>query len=133
MSTAARKRTRQGEAVLRAVQASDGFRSAQEIHAQMRATGEAVGLTTVYRHLQLLADDHVIDALHLDDGQVAYRFCSTDHHHHHVVCRQCGMSVEIDCPDIGDWAQRAAKRVGFAAPTHRVEVFGTCPACQNVA
>jgi Fur family ferric uptake transcriptional regulator len=130
MSAPARKRTRQGEAVLRAVQESDGFRSAQDIHAQMRTAGDRVGLTTVYRHLQLLADDRVIDALHLDDGQIAYRYCTTGYHHHHVVCRRCGTSVEIDCPDIDDWAARAAKKVGFTAPSHRVEVFGTCRDCQ---
>jgi len=49
-----RKRTRQGAAVLGALDSNDGFRTAQQIHADMRAGGDGIGLTTVYRHLQLL-------------------------------------------------------------------------------
>jgi Fur family ferric uptake transcriptional regulator len=125
-----RKRTRQGAAVLDALHANDGFRTAQQIHADLRATGDGIGLTTVYRHLQLLADDGEVDALQLDGGEVAYRRCASGHHHHHLVCRSCGRSVEVDCPDVGDWAQSVARDAGFAEPSHRVEVFGLCAACQ---
>jgi Fur family transcriptional regulator, ferric uptake regulator len=124
-----RKRTRQGAAVLDALHASDGFRTAQEIHARLRADGDGIGLTTVYRHLQLLADDGSVDALQLDGGQVAYRRCASGGHHHHLVCRRCGASVEVDCPDIGAWAQKVSKSAGFSEPSHRVEVFGLCADC----
>ena len=125
-----RKRTRQGSAVLRSLDASDGFRTAQQIHGDLRAAGDGIGLTTVYRHLQLLADDGEVDALQLDGGEVAYRRCATGHHHHHLVCRSCGRSVEVECPDVGSWAQSVAGDAGFSDPTHRVEVFGLCAACQ---
>jgi Fur family ferric uptake transcriptional regulator len=116
--------------VLDALTGSDGFRTAQQIHADMRAAGDGIGLTTVYRHLQLLADDGSVDVLQLDGGEVAYRRCSSDRHHHHLVCRRCGRSVEVECPDVGAWAQSVAKHAGFAEPSHRVEVFGVCPACK---
>jgi Fur family ferric uptake transcriptional regulator len=125
-----RKRTRQGSAVLRSLDASDGFRTAQQIHGDLRAAGDGIGLTTVYRHLQLLADDGEVDALQLDGGEVAYRRCASGHHHHHLVCRKCGRSVEVECPDVGSWAQSVAGDAGFSDPTHRVEVFGLCAACQ---
>jgi Fur family ferric uptake transcriptional regulator len=125
-----RKRTRQGSAVLEALDASDGFRTAQQIHADLRGAGDGVGLTTVYRHLQLLADDGEVDALQLDGGEVAYRRCATGHHHHHLVCRSCGRSVEVECPDVDAWAQSVANDAGFVDPSHRVEVFGLCAACQ---
>jgi len=124
-----RKRTRQGAAVLEALHASDGFRTAQQIHADLRATGDGIGLTTVYRHLQLLADDGEVDALQLDGGEVAYRRCASGQHHHHLVCRRCGRSVEVACPDVGAWAQSVARDAGFSDPSHRVEVFGLCSAC----
>lgn len=126
----ARKRTRQGAAVLGALHDSDGFRTAQEIHARLRSDGDGIGLTTVYRHLQLLADDGSVDVLQLDGGQVAYRRCASDRHHHHLVCRRCGRSVEIACPDIGSWAQSVAGEAGFSDPSHRVEVFGICADCR---
>ena len=125
-----RKRTRQGAAVLDALDASDGFRTAQQIYGHLRAAGDGIGLTTVYRHLQLLADDGEVDALQLDGGEVAYRRCASGHHHHHLVCRSCGRSVEVACPDVDGWAQSVARDAGFADPSHRVEVFGLCAACQ---
>jgi Fur family transcriptional regulator, ferric uptake regulator len=125
-----RKRTRQGTAVLEALHASDGFRTAQQIHADLRAAGDGIGLTTVYRHLQLLADHGEVDALQLDGGEVAYRRCASGQHHHHIVCRRCGRSVEVACPDVGAWAQSVARDAGFAEPSHRVEVFGVCATCQ---
>lgn len=128
---AERKRTRQGAAVLEALDASDGFRTAQQIHADLRAQGDGIGLTTVYRHLQLLADGGAVDVLQLDGGEVAYRRCASDRHHHHLVCRRCGRSVEVPCPDVGAWAGAVAADAGFADPSHRVEVFGVCRSCQR--
>jgi Fur family transcriptional regulator, ferric uptake regulator len=117
--------------VLRALAAAEGFRSAQDIHADLRAVGERVGLTTVYRHLQLLADDGVIDALQTHDGQTVYRDCPSGTHHHHVVCRRCGASVEVDEPTVERWTARAATTAGFTEVTHTVEIFGVCPACKR--
>jgi Fur family ferric uptake transcriptional regulator len=129
--TQVRKVTRQGTAVLEALDQSDGFRTAQEIHAHLRAGDARIGLTTVYRHLQQLADEGSVDALALDGGQVAYRRCASDRHHHHLVCRRCGQTVEVACPDIGAWAQDVADRADFSEPSHRVEVFGVCAACSR--
>ena len=67
------RRTRQGDAVLNVVLSSDNFRSAQDIHAALRASGETVGLTTVYRHLALLTDEGQLDALQTADGELVYR------------------------------------------------------------
>jgi Fur family ferric uptake transcriptional regulator len=123
--------TRQGDAVLKALQMADGFRSAQDIHAELRAGGTAVGLTTVYRHLQLLADEGLIDSLQTGDGQMVYRDCHSRTHHHHIVCRRCGTSVEVDEPAVERWAARAAAGAGFTDVTHTVEIFGVCPACNT--
>ena len=49
--------TRQRAAVRAVFQDLDGFHSAQEVHAQLRAGGDPVGLSTVYRAVQSLADD----------------------------------------------------------------------------
>ena len=77
------RQTRQGQAVLNVVAGSDNFRSAQDIHAELRAAGETVGLTTVYRHLALLTDEGRLDALQTADGELVYRRCHSEQHHHH--------------------------------------------------
>lgn len=123
--------TRQGRAVLDALQRAEGFRSAQEIHAELRAAGESVGLTTVYRHLQSMADTALIDAMRTDDGEARYRWCATRHHHHHVVCRDCGRSEEVEAPEVEAWAAALADRLGYADVSHTLEVWGRCGDCRQ--
>jgi Fur family ferric uptake transcriptional regulator len=87
-----------------------------------------VGLTTVYRSLQMLADAQEVDVLRLADGETAYRRCSRGHHHH-LVCRQCGRTVEVDGPAVERWADRIAADHGFVEIEHTLEIFGTCGDC----
>ncbi len=123
--------TRQRTAVADLLARVDGFRSAQELHDLLRRDGASVGLTTVYRHLQALADSGHIDVLRTDGGEAVYRRCPTDEHHHHLVCRACGRSVEVEGPEVEAWAAAVAERHGFTAVTHTVEVFGTCGDCTS--
>lgn len=121
--------TRQRTAVADVLGKVDGFRSAQDLHDLLRHDGASVGLTTVYRHLQALADAGQVDVLRTDDGEAVYRRCPTVEHHHHLVCRRCGRSVEVDGPEVEVWATSVAAEHGFTDVTHTVEVFGTCSAC----
>src|SRR6202451_4317442 len=107
-------RTRQGDAVLNVVLGSDNFRSAQDIHAALRAAGETVGLTTVYRHLALLTVEGQLDSLQTADGELVYRRCNTSQHHHHVVCRTCGRGTEVELLDLEQWAESTARALGYS-------------------
>jgi Fur family ferric uptake transcriptional regulator len=120
--------TRQRRAVVSALQGFEDFRSAQDIHDLLRRNGENVGLSTVYRTLQALADGGEVDVLRGADGETVYRRCSASHHHH-LVCRSCGRTVEIEGPAVERWADRVAGEHGFTDVSHTLEVFGTCPDC----
>lgn len=104
------------------------FRSAQELHDELRKRGEGIGLTTVYRTLQALADAGTVDVLRTDTGESVYRRCSSGHHHH-LVCRGCGFTVEVDGPAVEQWSQTIADSNGFTDVSHTVEIFGTCRDC----
>jgi Fur family transcriptional regulator, ferric uptake regulator len=122
--------TRQRAAVASALDNLDDFRTAQEINQELRNAGEAVGLTTVYRTLQALADSHELDVLRTADGETAYRRCSKGHHHH-LVCRNCGRTVEVEGPAVERWADKVAAEHGYADVSHTLEIFGTCAACRT--
>ncbi|ADP85082.1 Fur family transcriptional regulator [Pseudofrankia inefficax] len=126
---AATRSTRQGDAVSAALAATNAFTSAQELHARLRADGQPVGLTTVYRHLQVLADRGEVDVLRLDDGETVYRRCATDTHHHHLVCRICGHTVEVAGREIEHWTEQVAAAEGFTDVAHTVEIYGRCASC----
>ncbi|GAA4438066.1 Fur family transcriptional regulator [Actinokineospora soli] len=123
-----KRSTRQRTAVARLLDQLDDFRSAQELHEELRKRGEGIGLTTVYRTLQSLADAGEIDVLRTDSGEAIYRRCSS-HHHHHLVCRSCGHTVEVEGPAVERWAERVASENGFSDVSHTVEIFGTCERC----
>jgi len=126
--TTAVRNTRQRSAVSALLREVEGFHSAQDLHAMLRDRGERVGLTTVYRTLQGLADAGEIDVMRPPGGEHLYRRCS-EGHHHHLVCRGCGRTVEVEGPAVETWADRVAAQHGFVDVSHTLEIFGTCPAC----
>lgn len=123
--------TRQGGVVRDSLASDDSFRSAQAVYAELRARGETVGLSTVYRHLQSLANTGAADTLQTGDGEILYRLCGqATRHHHHLVCRSCGSTVEIEGRAIENWAARMADAHGFTDVDHTVELIGLCANCR---
>lgn len=129
-STPVRRQTRQRAAVVAVLDSIDDFRSAQELHDELRRKGDSVGLTTVYRTLQALADDGLVDVIVRSDGEAVYRRCST-HHHHHLVCRTCRATVEVEAPEVESWAAAVARQHDYAEVSHTLEIFGVCPQCRR--
>jgi Fur family ferric uptake transcriptional regulator len=124
-----RRASKQREAVAERLTAQSGFRSAQEIYAELRAGGNSIGLATVYRALQGMVEDGEVDALRsAGDGEAVYRRCS-DRHHHHLVCRSCGTAVEVEGDVVERWTHQVAAEHGFTEVRHVLEVFGTCADC----
>lgn len=121
------RNTRQRAAILDALTRQDDFRSAQQIHEQMKEDGASVGLATVYRNLQTLAAAGRLDVLVTAEGESLYRQCEQAGHHHHLVCRTCGRTVEFLAPELEAAMTQIAQRNGFADLDHTLEVFGQCP------
>ena len=122
--------TRQRRAITEALADATDFQSAQDIHDALRHAGEKVGLATVYRTLQAMADAGEVDVLQGASGEAAYRRCSTEHHHH-LVCRSCGRTVEVTGPAVERWAEGVAREHDFAEVSHSIELFGVCAACRK--
>jgi Fur family ferric uptake transcriptional regulator len=132
MTQPAKRNTRQRGAVAALLERVDGFHSAQDLHAMLRTDGERVGLTTVYRTLQAMADDGEVDVMRPPGGEHLYRRCSQGHHHH-LVCRSCGGTVEVLGPAVESWAEKVAAEQGYTDVSHTLEIFGTCPTCAAAA
>jgi Fur family ferric uptake transcriptional regulator len=114
--------------VLGVLERVGGFASAQEVYQLLQRGNQSIGLTTVYRALQSLLDDKVVDTLRRDDGEAIYRLCG-ENHHHHLVCKSCGTTIEIQANTIEKWAQQMASDHGFREVGHTAEIFGICKKC----
>ena len=126
--TGAVRATRQRAAIAALLENLDDFRSAQELHDELRKQGDGIGLTTVYRTLQQMAATGTVDTLRTDTGESVYRRCS-EHHHHHLVCRACGSTIEIQGGQVETWAAEIAREHGFSDVSHTIEIFGLCSKC----
>jgi Fur family transcriptional regulator, ferric uptake regulator len=120
------RRTEQREAIFDALRASDRAVTAQELHAGL----EGVGLATVYRNLQRLADAGDADTLRRDSGEVAFLICGGGHHHH-LTCRECGRVERVRDCRLDDWASEVAAGHGFSQVEHRAELVGLCAGCSS--
>jgi Fur family ferric uptake transcriptional regulator len=119
--------TRQRATVLDALRGRPDAITAQELHGELRADGEPVGLTTVYRTLASLADAGLLDAIPRE-GEQAFRLCSEDHHHH-LICETCNRVDEITAEEVERWVDAVASRRGFTVTGHRADIYGECAGC----
>jgi Fur family transcriptional regulator, ferric uptake regulator len=122
--------TRQRTTVLDALHGRPDAVTAQELHAELRAAGEPVGLTTVYRTLAALAEAGFLDEFPRD-GEQAFRLCS-DAHHHHLICEACNGVEEIAAEEVERWVDAVASRRGFRVSAHRADIFGLCARCAEL-
>ncbi len=106
--------------------------TAQRLYERMRSKGARIGLATVYRTLAVLRERGVVDTLTHRPGELCYRLCA-DEHHHHLVCSSCHRVVELGDCDLEPGLESIARKHGFVATGHRLEVTGLCATCRKAA
>ena len=89
-----------------------------------------IGRATVFRLLELLSEQGLVERIDLPDGTHAYIPCEPTHHHH-LVCLNCGTTTDVDDCGIEAVTREAARRSGFKIEQHRLELFGRCPDCRS--
>src|SRR4051794_36634445 len=104
--------------------------TAATLYDRLRRKGAGIGQATVYRTLALLHEKGAVDTLTHHAGELCYRLCS-DAHHHHLTCTQCHRVVELQDCDLETWVAKSAKRHGFRATGHQVEIQGLCADCRR--
>lgn len=121
--------TKQRKAVSQALDSLVDFVSTQELHRILNEAGNTISLATTYRIVQSMADENIVDVLRVADGEALYRRCGVPTHHHHLLCRSCGKAVELEAPEVEQWADAVARRFGYTKVDHTIEIVGLCPEC----
>lgn len=123
------KLTRQRRAVLNAIAASQAHLSPAQVYRQARRECRDLGLATVYRTLDLLAEIGAIRRVHLDDGCEGFAPASAGHAHH-VICSECHATIEFEDCDLAATLKRVERSTHFKIERHWLELVGRCPNCQ---
>lgn len=114
--------SRQREEILHVVQNTDTHPTADWVYEQVRKTLPHVSLGTVYRNLNLLADEGLIQRVILDDGVV--RFDGNTHHHHHFICTKTGKIYDVVLPLDREVLAQFNAQTGFKATHFKIEFYG---------
>ena len=130
-SMASPRNTTQRRDVIGVLSRVQGFVSAQELHSLIVRDGGQTSLATVYTQLKKLVASGEVDDVMTDRGESLYRRCVVDTHHHHLACRRCGATLEVDAPELEQWAQSIAERHDYADLRHVLELNGICRSCQE--
>jgi Fur family ferric uptake transcriptional regulator len=105
--------------------------SAQEIHEGLRDAGVRVGIASVYRVLDTLAELRLVQRVDFGDGTARFEPVEPDgHHHHHVVCDDCGKVVPFEDDRLETALSDVASRLGYTMDGHEVVLHGACSDCR---
>ena len=124
--------TRQQQAVLACIESCrDGCATAAELTELLHRQGHSVGLTTVYRQLEKLAQQGLVHKIVTDDG-ARYQYCPA-HQHGHVCCmikcEQCGQMEHVDCGHLDELYRHLAAEHSFRINARRTLFYGVCSRC----
>ena len=109
--------------------ASNDHVSIEQLLAKVRARDSKVGYATVYRTLKLLSECGVAKERRFGDGLARYELADDASHHDHLICVECASIVEFEEPRIEALQEDIALRHGFELRSHKLELYGICPAC----
>ena len=104
--------------------------SAQEIHDRLRRARRPVGIASVYRALETLADLRLVKRIDAGDGIARYEPSLPDgDHHHHLVCRDCGKVEAFSDDRLERAIDKVAGGLGYSVDEHEVVLTGACADC----
>ena len=124
------RRTGPRRALAELVASRGGHFTAEELLTESHRRRLRVTRATVFRSLDVLSDLGLVERLDLPTGGHAFVACEPEHHHH-VICSSCGSSTPIEDAGIEQLAESIGRATGYEVETHRLELFGRCPACRN--
>ena len=126
------------EAILALLSRTSRHLTAKEIYAALIKMYPGIGLTTVYRTLDLLERMCLVNKLSFGDGQSRYefKFKEKEEHHHHLICTRCGKIIdysdfaEEELRLINKIEETLTKKHNFEVRDHNIEFYGLCEKCK---
>lgn len=120
-------------AVIDLICTRDGAFETADLVADARRRKIEAARATIFRTLEILTGLGVVERLDLPNGDHSYVRCDSRAHHHHLVCTRCQRSIDLEDLGMTPILAQVARRTGYKIDRHRVELFGLCPTCQQMA
>ncbi|HNR65650.1 MAG TPA: transcriptional repressor [Atribacterota bacterium] len=127
--------------ILQVLDESKRHLSAEDIYLKVYQIYPTIGLTTVYRTLELLVRMGLVFKFDFGDGRARYELTRGDgnlSHHHHLICTNCGRIIDYDdfieeeLELIKKTRQELEKKYGFEIRNHTLQFYGLCKKCKAI-
>ena len=115
-------------AVLQVLKENNAGLNPEEVYRQGKAICPSLGLVTVYRTLELLAELGLVRRVH--SAQRCHSYATAGIERHYLICQTCHRVIEFPCDGLHDLIEDVRRRTGYAITEHLLEVSGLCPECQ---
>jgi Fur family ferric uptake transcriptional regulator len=109
--------------------ANDCCLTAQQVYDELRSSERAIGLASVYRVLDALTEQGLVQRIDLGSGVARFE-AAAEHHHHHLVCDDCGKVEAFSDTRLEQAIRDVEAQVGFEVAGHEVVLHGACADCQ---
>ena len=121
--------TNQREIILHELRSVKTHPTADELFEQVRGRLPRVSLATVYRNLEWLCQQGIVQKIEVGGRQK--RFDGTANLHYHIRCIGCGRVDDVDMSPVETLDHDLSDKSGYTIMGHRLEFWGTCPACSR--
>lgn len=123
--------TPQRHAILEYLIQSMAHPTADEIYKALEGKFPNMSVATVYNNLRVFREAGLVKELTYGDASSRFDFVTNDHYH--IICECCGKIVDFHYPGLDEIEHFASQVTGFDVSSHRLEIYGTCSACKEVA
>lgn len=127
------------QAILDLLSNTDKHLSAEDIYLEIHKKYPAVGLTTIYRTLEILVNMGLVFKFDFGDGRARYELTQGPgaiKHHHHLVCTNCGRVidytelVEREKELVDKTEKELSRKYNFNIDSHQIQFLGLCDKCR---
>jgi Fe2+ or Zn2+ uptake regulation protein len=123
------RNTRQKQIILTILKDADRPLSINEIYSQVINQLPKIAKSTIYRNIDSLLDQNLIDKYHLNDNEIFYRIkLNSSEHKHYVICDNCKKVFDLPACPIHD-LENAMEEEGFIIMDHQIQINGICKDC----
>lgn len=127
MTEKAYKNTKQRQQILNVIRSSEGHLTAEQVFTRLRDQDELIGIATVYRNLNLLYQNHLINRVQHPDYGFVYDKNVDDHYH--LRCVRCNRLFDVEMEHQDDLDRQAEQLTGAKISGHKMVFEGICADC----
>ena len=104
--------------------------SPREVYQRLLKRGKHVGLTSIYRTLDLFESAGILFKI-VRGPTIRYKLCELEDHHHHIICNTCGDVGEFGFCDLSSLTRKVMKSTGYQVMDHQLNLYGVCKICRK--